>query len=108
MAGEAERILLAAQRGGVESREAAAHVDRTVDSQIDLQVLVHTFDPSPDGPFMKAHAEGLEHGQAALEAGAAALDELEFRRKGLALALIVIIAVLIGLALKIKGLSPNP
>jgi hypothetical protein len=108
LAGEAERILLAARRGGVETREAAAHVDRVVDAQIDLQVLVHSFDPSADGSFMKAHAEGLEHARAALESGAAALEELEFRRKGLALALIVIIAVLIGLALKIRGLSPHP
>jgi len=105
LAGEAERILLAARRGGVETREAATHVDRVVDAQIDLQVLVHSFDPSPDGRFMTAHAEGLEHAQAALESGARALDELEYRRKGLALALIVIVAVLIGLALKIRSLS---
>ena len=105
LAGEAERILLAARRGGVETREASAHVDHTVDAQIDLQVLVHTFDPSPNGPFMQAHAEGLENAQAALESGAAALDELEYRRNGLALALIVILAVLIGLAIKIRSLS---
>jgi hypothetical protein len=105
LAGEAERTLLAARRGGVETREAAAHVDRVIDSQIDLQVLVHSFDPSPDGKFMTAHAEGLEHAHAALESGAAALDELDYRRKGLALALIVIVAVLIGLALKIRSLS---
>ncbi|MEE8412575.1 MAG: cytochrome c3 family protein [Acidobacteriota bacterium] len=108
LAGAAERILLAARRGGVETREAAESVDRVVDAQIDLQVLVHTFDPSPDGAFMKAHAEGLEHARAAIESGAAALDELGFRRKGLALALIVIVAVLIGLALKIKSLLPSP
>jgi hypothetical protein len=105
LAGEAERVLLAARRGGVETSDAAAHVDRAVDAQIDLQVLVHSFDPSPDGAFMKAHAEGLEHGRAALAAGAAALEELEFRRKGLALALIVIAAVLLGLGLKIRSLS---
>jgi len=108
LAGEAERILLAARRGGVETHEAAAHVDRVVDAQIDLQVLVHTFDPSPDGAFMKAHAEGLEHAGAALDSGVAALEELGFRRQGLVLALIVIIAVLIGLALKIKSLPTSP
>jgi len=104
LAGEAERILLTARRGGVETGEATTHVDRTVDAQIDLQVLVHTFDPSPEGAFMKAHAEGLEHARAALESGAAALEELEYRRNGLALALIVIVAVLIGLGLKIRSL----
>ncbi len=108
LAGQAERTLLVARRGGVETREASAYVDRTVDSQIDLQVLVHTFDPSPDGDFMKAHAEGLEHARAALESGAAALEELQYRRKGLALALIIIVAVLIGLALKIRGFSSAP
>jgi hypothetical protein len=105
LAGEAERVLLAARRGGVETGEAAAHVDRTVDSQIDLQVLVHTFDPSPDGPFMKAHAEGLEHARAALDAGAEALQELETRRRGLALALVIIVLVLIALGLKIRSMS---
>jgi hypothetical protein len=105
LAGEAERVLLAARRGGVEAGEAAAHVDATVDSQIGLQVLVHTFDPSPEGPFMKTHAEGLAHARAALDAGAAALHELETRRRGLALALIVIVAVLIGLGLKIRQMS---
>ena len=105
LAGEAERVLLAARRGGVETSEAAAHVARTVDSQIDLQVLVHTFDPSPDGPFMQAHAEGLDHARAALDAGAEALHELETRRRGLAWALIVIVLVLIALGLKIRSMS---
>jgi hypothetical protein len=108
LAGEAERVLLAARRGGVETRQAAAHVDSVVDAEIDLQVLVHTFDSSPDGPYMKAYAEGLEHARAALASGAQALDELQYRRKGLALALVVIVAVLIGLGLKIRSLSQNP
>jgi hypothetical protein len=106
LAGEAERILLAARRGGVEAREAAEHVDSVVDAEIKLQVLVHTFDPSPDGPFMKAHAEGLDQARQAITSGTAALHELDFRRTGLALALVVIVAVLIGLALKIRSLSP--
>jgi len=105
LAGEAERILLTARRGGVQTREAAAHVDRVVDTQIKLQVLVHTFDPSPDGPFMKAHAEGLDQVREAIASGTAALDELAFRRTGLALALVIIVAVLIGLVLKIRSLS---
>lgn len=108
LAGEAERVLLAARRGGVETRQAAAHVDSVVDAEIDLQVLVHSFDSSPDGPYMKAYAGGLEHARAALASGAQALDELQYRRKGLALALVVIVAVLIGLGLKIRSLSQNP
>jgi len=107
LAGEAERILLAARRGGVETHEVAAHVDGIVDAQIDLQVLVHTFDASATGPFTKAYNEGLLEGRAAIASGAAALDELENRRTGLAVALIVIVAVLIGLALKIRALPES-
>jgi hypothetical protein len=47
----AERTLLAARRGGVSVREAEAELDQAVDDQIELQVLVHTFDAGEDGAF---------------------------------------------------------
>jgi len=54
---------------------------------------------------MVAHAEGIAHADAALVAGEEALGELLFRRQGLAVALVLIVFVLIGLALKIRELS---
>jgi hypothetical protein len=99
----AERILLAAQRGGVEVRAVRPELDAAVDSQIELEVLVHSFDPG--GEFEKKHKEGLEHASAAMEAGNRSLDELAYRRKGLTVALGFIVLLLIGLGAKIRELS---
>ncbi|HVS01872.1 MAG TPA: hypothetical protein VMT16_03805 [Thermoanaerobaculia bacterium] len=101
----AERIVLEARRGGVETRAAHEAVDRAVDSQIELQVLVHTFSAAEDSAFVEKHAEGLEHAQAALRLGQEARDELAFRRRGLAASLGIILLVLVALALKIRQLT---
>ncbi len=101
----AERILLAARRGGVETRETLLEIDRAVDAQIELEVLVHTFSSAEGGAFVEKHAQGLEHARAALAGGQRALGELSARRRGLVVSLVVIVLVLIGLALKIRQLS---
>ncbi|MEW6071271.1 MAG: cytochrome c3 family protein [Planctomycetota bacterium] len=101
----AERIVLQARRGGVETKEAMAAIDHAVDAQISLQVLVHTFSAAPGSPFQTKHAEGLQHARAALDSGQGALDELAFRRRGLAMSLVVILAVLVALGMKIRQIS---
>lgn len=98
----AERIALEAHRGGVSTTEAEAAIDRAVDSQIELQVLVHSFVADEGSAFAEKHAEGLSHAGEALEAGRAAIDELHFRHRGLAASLIIILALLVALALKIR------
>ncbi|MFW6198190.1 MAG: cytochrome c3 family protein [Acidobacteriota bacterium] len=102
---QAERTLLAARRGGVETREAAAEVGAAVDAHIQLQVLLHTFEIGEETPFREQHREGMEQASAALQAGHEALEELDWRRRGLAVALVIITLVLIGLALKIREVS---
>jgi len=101
----AERVLLAARRGGVETGSAGLEVDRAIDAQIGLEVLLHTFNAAEGSDFMTAHAEGMVHADAALVAGEEALGELLFRRQGLALALGLIVLVLIGVAMKIRELT---
>jgi hypothetical protein len=101
----AERIQLRARRGGVETRDAVLAIDQAVDAQIGLEVLVHGFSVDEDGDFVEQHREGLAHAAAALEAGHEALDHLAFRRRGLAVSLIIILAVLVGLGLKIREIS---
>jgi hypothetical protein len=103
----AERIVLTARRGGVEVREALAEIDQAVDSQIELEVLVHGFSPGEGSEFAAKQAEGLEHASAALLAGQSALDELRFRRVGLVISLVFIALVLVGLALKIRQLPTS-
>jgi len=102
MIARAERIQLAAHRGGVETRQARNELDSAVDNQIELETLVHTFAP-PD--VQKKETEGLQHARAALISAQKSLDELTYRRTGLFIALGIIILVLIGLALKIRMLS---
>ncbi len=99
----AERNLLAARRGGVEVRQAAAALDSAVDSQIALEVLVHRF--QVEGPFAEKQAEGLKHAETALIAGKESLGELAYRRRGLVVALALVVLVLIALGLKIRALS---
>jgi hypothetical protein len=101
----AERTLLAARRGGVETRGALTELDDAVDAQIELEVLAHTFSTAEGSPFAQKQREGLQHARAALTAGRAALGELSWRRRGLAVSSIFILMVLIGLGLKIRGLS---
>ncbi|HSN67661.1 MAG TPA: hypothetical protein VLV48_00325, partial [Thermoanaerobaculia bacterium] len=66
-------------------------------------VLVHRF--QIDGAFAAEQAEGLTHANAALEAGRKSLDELSYRRGGLAVALGIVVLVLVALAMKIRNLT---
>ncbi len=101
MIARSERILLLAQRGGVEVRNVRPALDSAVDSQIELETLVHTFAP----PQVQAkQREGLKHAEAALIAGQKSVEELSFRRRGLLFALGVIVLVLAALAWKIRTL----
>jgi hypothetical protein len=101
----AERMLLAAQRGGVSVRDVAPHVDAAVSAQIELEVLVHTFSAAPDGRFMARHREGMEHAERALVGARSALDELATRRDGLMVFLGFLALVLIAMVLKIRHTS---
>jgi hypothetical protein len=101
----AERLLLQARRGGVATGKAAAEIDGAVDAQIELEVLVHSFSTGDDGVFAQTAAEGMEHARAATELGIAALDELQYRRKGLAASLGIVLVVLVALWLKIRDLT---
>lgn len=105
----AERLLLAAQRGGVTVREPASEIDQAVDAQIQLEVLVHTFSDADSGEFIKHYEEGRKHAEAALNGARKGLDELAYRRRGLFVSLGLIVLVLIALGLKIRALgSPRP
>jgi hypothetical protein len=55
--------------------------------------------------FARSSSGSRQHAQAASQLGVAALEELEFRRKGLAAELGIILLVLIGLGLKIREVS---
>ena len=101
MVARAERIQLAAHRGGVETRQARIELDSAIDNQIEMEALVHNF----GGTDVKnKQVEGLQHAKAALLHAQRSLDELDYRRTGLFIALGVIILVLVALALKMRTL----
>ncbi|MEJ2085386.1 MAG: hypothetical protein P8Y44_06875, partial [Acidobacteriota bacterium] len=105
LSARAERVFLAARRGGVETREALVDLEQAIDTQINLEVLVHTFSTAEDSPFVKQHLEGVDYANQALTKGHEALDELGFRRRGLVITLVLIVVVLIALGLKIREIS---
>jgi len=101
-----ERILLAARRGGVETREAATAIDQAVDDQIELEVLVHTFAAGEESEFVAKQKEGLEQARAAFGFGLEALEEIRSRRQGLFVFLAFVALALVALVLKIRSLPP--
>ncbi len=101
----AERILLAARRGGVEVQDASLAVDHAVDAQIQLEVMVHTFSDAKDGAFETKRQEGVKQARTAVAKAEDALNQLGFRRRGLVVSLVLILLVLVGLALKIRQLG---
>jgi hypothetical protein len=101
----AERTLLAARRGGVEVRGSLSDLDQAVNSQIELEVLVHGFDADSTGAFAKKHAEGMHYAAAALSGGRSGLREIAHRRRGLGVSLVFIALTLTGIGLKIRAVS---
>jgi hypothetical protein len=105
MTARAERIILAAQRGGVEVRDGLLELDKAVDSQIELEVLVHSFVTGDSSAFGKKHAEGIAHANAALLAGEEGLREFRQRRRGLYVSLGAIALALLALGILIRKMS---
>jgi hypothetical protein len=101
MIARAERIQLAAHRGGVETRDARVFLDGAIDNQIELETLVHAFD---EPVVKKKEEEGLKNARSALLTAQRSLEELTYRRKGLFIALGIIVLTLIALAMKIRTL----
>jgi hypothetical protein len=69
---------------------------------VEARVLAHSFDLER---FQASTGEGLKVAAAGVDAGRRAYDELHFRRSGLWLFLVVVVAVMIALALKARDLS---
>jgi predicted CXXCH cytochrome family protein len=71
-------------------------------AEIETRALVHSFDPAR---LVARSEEGRKTARSALDAGRAALAELQFRRKGLAASLVLVALVLLGLYLKIRQID---
>jgi hypothetical protein len=105
LAGEerkAHDILLQAERAGMEVSQAQFDLNGAKDSLVKARAAVHAFTVAAVKQDVEA---GLAVSARAHTRGVRALDELGFRRKGLAVSLIVILAVIAGLVVKIRQIE---
>jgi predicted CXXCH cytochrome family protein len=103
MAG-AQAIVDEAERAGMLVDEARKVLHQAREQQIQSRVLVHAFAAAP---FTKAVDPGIEAATRGQRIGEGALEEVQFRRRGLALATLVILGFLVTLWWKIRRL-PAP
>ena len=101
----ADTVLDTAERAGMEVSNAKLELASAHEALIKARVDVHTF---RDAEVQKVTDPGLEIAKKADQAGVAALQELNFRRKGLGVALITIFVAIAGLYLKIRQIESKP
>lgn len=95
----ADSLVRRAERAGMEVSEAKFIVSSADDELIKARTLVHGFQATT----LRENAQaGMELATQAVELGRAAIAELQFRRKGLAVSMVIIFAVAAALYLKIR------
>lgn len=96
---QASAILTRAEHAGMEIGIPRFELITANESLIKARATVHSLDAEA---IKTATDSGLEVAQKSLESGHNLLAEVQFRRKGLAASMLIIIAVLVGLFLKIR------
>jgi predicted CXXCH cytochrome family protein len=100
--GEARELLERAERAGIEVSPDKFELQKAQDALVESKVLVHSFDLDR---FLQVAEEGVAVAKAGIAAGHEAFEELRYRRTGLGLSLIVIVAVIGALMLKIRAME---
>jgi len=101
---EAGALLTRAELAGMLVDEGRAALREAREHQVQSRVLVHAFAAAP---FAERAAAGVASARRAHEAGQAALQEIQVRRRGLAVATLLVLAFLVTLGLKIRRLPGN-
>jgi hypothetical protein len=97
---QATALLHRAEIAGMEVSQARFELkSKGTTAAVEARALIHAFDPPR---LLTRIEEGRQVAAAALAAGNAALDELQYRRQGLAVSLVLVVLVLAGLFLKIR------
>jgi predicted CXXCH cytochrome family protein len=97
--------LTAAEHAGMEVSQARFELNGAMDALVKARAAVHAFQVEA----VKAEAEGgLGVVAKAAARGQRALEELRFRRRGLAVSAVIIVALIVGLVLKIRQLEQRP
>jgi hypothetical protein len=102
---QADTVLDKAERAGMEVSNAKLDLASAHEALIKARVNVHTLRAAD---VQKVTDPGLVIARKANQAGIAALEEMNFRRKGLAVSLITILVAIAGLYLKIRQMESKP
>ena len=101
----ATAVVDRAEHAGMLVDEARVALHKAHEQLVQARVLVHAF---ASEPFIKVASPGMEAAQSSRLAGERALEELQTRRLGLAVATLFIIGFLLTLAWKIRRLPVPP
>lgn len=96
---QATTILTKAERAGMEIGIPRFELLAAQESLIKARAATHSLDVEQ---IKTATDSGMDVAQKSLESGQGLLAEVQFRRKGLAASMLIIVAVLVGLFLKIR------
>lgn len=99
---DADQLLSVAESSGMEVSDARLQQDQARDSLTKARVSIHSFRPETVDADLQA---GLAIAAKDLQAGKAALAERDYRRRGLAVALLSIFATVLGLFLYIRQIE---
>ena len=99
---KASQTLTSAERAGMEVSQPLFELNEAKTALIKARAAIHSFDQAT---VEKEIEPGLKVSERAYGRGVKALDELQFRRKGLAISALIILALVIGLVLKIRQME---
>jgi len=97
--GKARALLGQAEQAGMEVSQARFDLNGAREALVKARAAVHAFTVDA---VKKETEPGLAISQKAYARGLRALDELRFRRRGLGVSLVIIIALIAGLVMKIR------
>jgi predicted CXXCH cytochrome family protein len=98
----AEGVLATAARAGMEVSRPRFELASARDGLINARVVVHSSNPDS---LVKVISPSVDIAAKAKRAGEDAIDELQFRRKGLAVSLVVIALAVLSVYLKIRQIE---
>jgi Cytochrome c3 len=101
----AAEVLNRAEAAGMEVSEAQLEQDQASDALTKSRVTIHSFSPARVRQDIDT---GLRISAKTQAAGVAALKERDYRRKGLALSLLAIVAVVLGLRFYVRQIERRP
>jgi hypothetical protein len=102
---KAHDLLTKAEQSGMEVSQAQFDLKGASDALVKARAAIHSFAPAG---VEKEVEPGLSIAQRAYQRGVRAMEELRFRRAGLGVSLVIILAVIAGLVVKIRQIEARP